>query len=70
MRRWAGVRQALDHAKAPRVDIVERGRRQAADPVGAEARAKIWAEENAEAIAEPNERIARRGLIGDEWRKW
>lgn len=40
------------------------------DPAGAEARARRWAEENAEAIKEHNEAIARRGLIGAEWRRW
>jgi antitoxin CcdA len=40
------------------------------DPAGAEGRARRWAEENAEAIKEHNERIARRGLISDHFRKW
>jgi len=40
------------------------------DPAGAEERARRWAEENAEAIREHNERIARRGLISDHFRKW
>lgn len=40
------------------------------DPAGAEDRARRWAEENAEAIKEHNERIARRGLISDHFRKW
>lgn len=40
------------------------------DPAGAEERARRWAEENAEAIKEHNERIARRGLISDHFRKW
>lgn len=43
---------------------------QKVDPAGAEARARRWAEENAEAIKEHNDRIARRGLIGDHFRKW
>lgn len=43
---------------------------QKVDPAGAEARAKRWAEENAEAIKENNEAVARRGLIGAEWRRW
>ena len=66
----AGVRQAINREKAEQLDLAERGRRQSTDPVGSHARAKAWTEENAEAIAEHNERIARRGLIGDEWRKW
>ncbi|MDG2522770.1 type II toxin-antitoxin system CcdA family antitoxin [Caulobacter segnis] len=40
------------------------------DPAGAEARARRWAEENAEAIKEHNERIERRGLISDHFRRW
>ena len=40
------------------------------DPAGAEERARRWAEENAEAIAEHNARIDRRGLISDHYRKW
>lgn len=43
---------------------------QKVDPAGAESRARRWAEENAEAIKEHNERIARRGLISDHFRKW
>ena len=45
-------------------------RLQKIDPAGAEDRARRWAEENAEAIKEHNERIARRGLISDHFRKW
>lgn len=33
-------------------------------------RARRWAEENAEAIGEHNQRIADRGLIASEWRRW
>jgi len=40
-----------------------------ADPAAAEARAAKWAEENAEAIADYNRRIRKRGLIGAEFRK-
>lgn len=43
---------------------------QKVDPAGAEERARRWAEENAEAIADHNARIARRGLISDHFRKW
>lgn len=45
-------------------------RLQKLDPSGAEARARRWAEDNAEAIKEHNDRIERRGLIGDHFRKW
>ncbi len=43
---------------------------QKVDPAGAEDRARRWAAENAEAIAEHNQRIARRGLISDHFRRW
>ncbi len=39
-------------------------------PEAGDERARRWAEENAEAISSYNERIARRGLLGDESRKW
>ncbi|HEV7228236.1 type II toxin-antitoxin system CcdA family antitoxin [Brevundimonas sp.] len=38
---------------------------QKVDPTGAETRAKRWAQENAEAIADHNRRIAERGLLSD-----
>jgi antitoxin CcdA len=44
--------------------------RQALDPVGAEARAKQWAERNADAIKAYGERIEREGCFGEEWRNW
>lgn len=40
------------------------------DPAGAEARARRWAEKNAEAIAARDERIEREGCFGEEWRRW
>ncbi len=43
---------------------------QKVDPAGAEARARRWAEENAEAIKAYNERIAQDGCFGEEWRTW
>lgn len=43
---------------------------QKVDPAGAEARARRWADENAEAIKAYNERIARHGCFGEEWRSW
>lgn len=45
-------------------------RLQKLDPAGAEARARRWAEENAEAIREHNVAIDRRGLISEHFRKW
>lgn len=43
---------------------------QKVDPAGAEARARRWAEENAEAIRAYNERIKRDGVFGEDWRTW
>lgn len=45
-------------------------RLQKLDPAGADARAKRWAEENAEAIEARRERIEREGCFGDAWRRW
>lgn len=41
-----------------------------ADPEAADARARQWAEENAEAIADYNRRIRERGVFSDGFRKW
>lgn len=43
---------------------------QKVDPAGGEARARRWAEENAEAIRDYNERIRRRGSFGDQFHRW
>lgn len=43
---------------------------QKVDPAGAKARARRWAEENAEALEAYRERIARDGVFGAEWRSW
>lgn len=40
------------------------------DPAGAEARAKRWAEENAEAIKIHNEFVEKHGCFGEEFRTW
>lgn len=64
--------QAKD-AGVPVEEVIERALREAvrkADPAGADARAKKWADENAEAIADYNRRIRERGLIGEEFRRW
>lgn len=45
-------------------------RLQKLDPAGAEARARRWAEENAEAIKAHNEAIKRRGIFGADLRRW
>lgn len=63
----------LAQARASGVDLdavteaAVRGALKLDDP---EARAKRWAEENAEAIADYNRRIAERGLFGDGLRTW
>lgn len=44
---------------------------QKVDPAGAEARAKRWAEENADAIRDHNRRVEDRGLLSDHIRpRW
>lgn len=43
---------------------------QKVDPAGAEARARRWSEENAEAIRHNNEAVARRGIFGADLRRW
>lgn len=43
---------------------------QKVDPAGAEARAKRWAEENAEAIKIHNEFVEKHGSFGETWRSW
>jgi antitoxin CcdA len=43
---------------------------QKVDPAGAEARAKRWAIENAEAIAEHNRFVEEYGLLSDHFRTW
>jgi len=40
------------------------------DPAGAEERARRWAEDNAEAIAEHNRFIDEHGLLSDHLRTW
>ncbi|WP_395943691.1 type II toxin-antitoxin system CcdA family antitoxin [Brevundimonas sp.] len=63
--------ELVEQAQALGVSIVgmdERALRlhlQKVDPAGAEARAKRWAEENAEAIEDHNRRIRERGLLSD-----
>ncbi len=40
------------------------------DPAGAEERAHRWTEENAEAIRDHEERIAKFGVFGEDLRTW
>ncbi|MDQ0463609.1 antitoxin CcdA [Caulobacter ginsengisoli] len=58
-----GLRRALAH----HADLVSPSR--LSEGMG-EERAKQWASDNAEAIAEFNQRVAERGLISAEWRRW
>jgi antitoxin CcdA len=43
---------------------------QKVDPAGAEARARRWAEENAEAIEQHNRSVEEYGLLSDDFRTW
>ncbi len=43
---------------------------EAHDPALAQARARAWAVENAEAIAVHNQRITERGIFGADLRRW
>ncbi|MBI1685275.1 type II toxin-antitoxin system CcdA family antitoxin [Caulobacter hibisci] len=43
---------------------------QKVDPAGAEARARRWTEENAEAIRHYRERVEADGAFGDDLRRW
>lgn len=43
---------------------------QKVDPAGAEARARRWAKENAEAIRIHNEFVEKHGLLSDHLRPW
>ncbi len=43
---------------------------QKVDPKGAEDRGRRWAEENAEAIKEHNDFVAKHGLLSDHFGKW
>lgn len=76
----------LRRARDAGIDLVsaaENGVRQALDrqPQGfgewpskpldtAEDRANRWAQENAKALDDYRKRIARRGVFGEEWRRW
>ena len=67
----AGLKLALAGAEEPRtLDLVGSAKRKAADQAGADARAEVWARENAEAIESYNDRIKRRGLFGEDLRRW
>lgn len=66
------LKRAQDSGR-PLAELVEEGLRSRLPPEGVsegDDRALKWAEDNAEAIADYNRRIAERGLFGDEFRKW
>lgn len=63
------IKRGVEAAERP-IGIVANHQRQKRDPAGAEARARKWAEENAEAIKAYNERIERRGVFGTDLRRW
>jgi len=66
-----GLRLAIAEAGQGRsIGIVAGHLRQMADPAGAEQRARGWAMDNAEAIRTHNERIAARGIFGEDLRRW
>ena len=64
------VEQARANGFEPQ-ELLERGlreaiaREKARDPEAQERRAREWAEENKEAVAEFNRRVAERGLLSD-----
>jgi post-segregation antitoxin (ccd killing protein) len=65
----------LEQAKAAGIEltaVVERALRASLDssPETGDRRAKAWVEENAEAIRDYNARIARRGIVGTDLRRW
>ncbi len=59
------LERALRAAAAPRQDGAAIARAKARDPEAQERRAREWAEENREAIAEFNRRVEERGLLSD-----
>lgn len=65
----AALRQALANDDQPRRPLFE-AKRPVIPVAEAEARARRWAEENAEAIADYNRRIAERGVFGEDLRRW
>ncbi len=66
-----GLRAALSRVDPERpIGIVAAAEYQRRHPAEAAARAKQWAEENAEAIELYRKRIEDRGLFGDDLRRW
>lgn len=66
-----GILAALRREEPHRpVGIVRAAEYQKAHPEEAEARAKAWAEKNAEAIDEYRRRIEEHGVFGEDFRTW
>ena len=66
-----GLRLAIAQSEQGRsIGIVASDLRQMGDPAGAQRRAQDWAKDNAEAIKTHNERIAARGIFGEDLRRW
>jgi len=66
-----GLRAAIDRAaQREPLDLLASAKRQKDAPSEASARARAWAEENAEAIRAHNQRIAERGVFGEDLRRW
>lgn len=63
------IRLGIDATEQP-VGIVANHERQKQNPAAAEERARQWAEENADAIRAHKERIERRGVFGEDLRRW
>ena len=64
------IRLGVEAEMARPVGIVANHERQKLDPAAAEERARRWAEENAEAIRHHKARIERRGVFGEDLRRW
>lgn len=63
----------LDEAEASGAELsvlIERTLKARHSPDVAEARARRWAEENADAIASFNQFVEENGAFGEEWRRW
>jgi antitoxin CcdA len=63
------IKRGVEATERP-IGIAANHERQKQDPAGAEARARKWAEENAEAIKAYNARVERRGMFGTDLRRW
>ncbi len=67
----AGLKLALAMHRSPGVSDVDAPQITGpADAAASDVRAEAWARENAEAIASYNERVQRRGIFGEDLRRW